>query len=167
MNMLSRVIKLAWNEANKPGSYVKGDEFENFVRSHIFSHDSYDLLNKTHNYTINKSDYVETSKEPDFKFRSRTNGKEFFVEAKYRSIFYKGALEWCKPYQFKRYKAIDNKTPVCIALGVGGQPSAPEQVFLIPMKHIKYAKLFPSFLKGYKVSEPHCITEKQLSVLLH
>lgn len=151
MSVLIRVLKAAWDEISKPTSFVKGDEFEDFIRKNLFPVDHYDLVHKTHDFASNRSDYVETSKEPDFKFRSRKSGKEFFIEAKYRSGFYKGAVEWCKPYQLKRYKAIDKETPVYVAIGVGNNPSSPEQVFLIPMRNIKYARLFESFLRQFQV----------------
>lgn len=156
MSVLIRVLKAAWDEISKPTSFVKGDEFEDFIRKKLFPVDHYDLVHKTHDFASNRSDYVETSKEPDFKFRSRKSGKEFFIEAKYRSGFYKGAVEWCKPYQLKRYKAIDKETPVYVAIGVGNNPSSPEQVFLIPMRNIKYARLFESFLRQFQVQADVC-----------
>ena len=151
MSVIVRALKAAWDEISKPPSFVKGDEFEDFIRKNLFPVDHYDLVNKTHDFASNRSDYVETSKEPDFKFRSRKSGKEFFVEAKYRSGFYKGAVEWCKSYQLKRYKAIDKETPVYVAIGVGTNPSSPEQVFLIPMRNIRYTRLFESFLRQFEV----------------
>jgi len=162
MGVITRALKVAWDELNKPASYVKGDEFERFIRTSLFPNTDYDLLQKTHDYTTNKNDYIETSKEPDFKFRSRISRKVFFVEAKYRSRFYNEVLDWCKPYQLNRYQAIDIITPVYIAIGVGGQAREPDQVFLIPMKDIKYKRLFRSFLKRYQVSAAHCVTEREL-----
>lgn len=85
MGVLTRVLKAAWAEMNKPETYVKGDEFEQYVRKHLFTKEEYDLVHQTHDYKTNKNDFVETSKEPDFKFRSRRSGREFLVEVKYRS----------------------------------------------------------------------------------
>ncbi len=166
MGVLTRAIRAAWDEANKPETFVKGDEFEGFIRKHLFPHDDYDLLERTHDYTFNKKDFVESSKEPDFKFRSRKNGKVFFVEAKYRSVFSKGAIEWCKPYQLTRYEAINRETPVYIVIGVGNLPSSPEHVFLVPVKHIKYVRLFRSFLREYEVSRGRCVSADRLLGLL-
>ncbi|MFH1031409.1 MAG: hypothetical protein V1767_02430, partial [Chloroflexota bacterium] len=125
MDIISKVIrgaKGAMDAINKPESYVKGDAFENYIRKNLFVKDRYDLVQKTHDYTTNKGDFVENTKEPDFKFRSIKTGKEFFVEAKYRSSYRENAIEWCKPFQLKRYKEIDKKTPVYLALGVGEEP---------------------------------------------
>jgi len=151
MNTLERIVKAVFNEIVKPKSFVTGDEFESFVRSALYPQSDYDLLQRTHDYTANKNDYIETSKEPDFKFKSRKNGAEFFVEAKYRSRFYKQAIEWCKPYQLKRYKAIDKKIPVFIVIGVGAVPKSPLHVYRIPLKDIKYTNLYPSFLAKYEI----------------
>jgi hypothetical protein len=52
----------------------------------------------------------------------------------------------------KRYKEIDQKTPVYITIGVGKESNSPGQIFFIPLKDIKYAKLNRTFLKDYEVS---------------
>jgi hypothetical protein len=147
-----RVARVTIDEINKPESYIKGDAFEDYIRTNLFLKDRYDILQRTHDYTTNKEDFVENTKEPDFKFRSIKTGEEFFVEAKYRSAYYEDAIEWCKPYQLKRYKEIDQKTPVYITIGVGKESNSPSQIFFIPLKDIKYTKLNRSFLKDYEVS---------------
>jgi len=151
MSILKRVIKAVVSEVTKPDSFVKGDEFESFIRTYLYPKNDYDLLHRTHDYTSNKNDYIETSKEPDFKFKSRKTGREFFVEAKYRSGFYKQAIEWCKPYQLKRYKGIDKKIPISVVIGVGNLPNSPHHVYCIPLKDIRYTKLFCSFLNKYEI----------------
>lgn len=147
-----RVTKVTLDAINKPESFVKGDNFEAYIRAHLFVKDRYELLQRTHDYVTNKDDFIENTKEPDFKFRSIKTGKEFFVEAKYRSVYHENAIEWCKPFQLKRYKEIDKKTPVYVTLGVGKESNSPSQIFFIPVKDIKYTKLFRSFLKDYEVS---------------
>ena len=151
MGVLARVIKAAWAEMNKPETYVIGDEFEQYVRKYLFPKEQYDLLHQTHDYKVNKDDFVETSKEPDFRFRSRRSGREFLVEVKYRSRFYQGAVEWCKPYQLRRYKTNDQTVPVFVAIGLGGFPASPGHVYIVPVRHIRYRRLFPSFLRHYEV----------------
>jgi hypothetical protein len=147
-----RVAKVTINEINKPESFVKGDQFENYVRSHIFVKDKYDLIQRTHDYTTNKYDFVENTKEPDFKFRSIKTGKEFFVEAKYRSYYHENTIEWCKPFQLKRYREINNKTPVYITIGIGNEADSPSHLFFISLEDIKYTKLSRSFLKSHEIS---------------
>jgi hypothetical protein len=157
MGILTRALKAAWSEVNKPETYVKGDEFEHYVRKCLFTKEEYDLVHQTHDYATNKNDFVENSKEPDFKFRSRRSNREFFVEVKYRSAFYQGAIEWCKPYQLKRYKVIDKATPVFVAIGLGGLPESPAHVYVVPMKYARYTRFFASFLKEYEVPIGRCV----------
>lgn len=159
MDMLDRFIRAgekAIGEFKKPISHVKGDDFEDYVRDYLFLKNEYQLLRKTHDYTANKGDYIEDSKEPDFTFKSIKTGKEFYIEAKFRSTFYKDAIEWCTFPQLKRYQEFNKKTPVYLAIGVGGEPYEPKHVFIIPLKDIKYTRLFRSFLKAYeqKVDSP-------------
>ena len=85
MGVLTRVLKAAWAEMNKPETYVTGDQFEQYVRKYLFTREGYNLVHQTHGYRTNRDDFVETSKEPDFRFRSRRSGREFLVEVKYRS----------------------------------------------------------------------------------
>jgi hypothetical protein len=157
MTVLERALKAAWAEVKKPEAYVKGDEFEDYVRQCLFPRERYDLLHRTHDYRANESDFVEGSKDPDFRFRSRRSGREFWVEVKYRSRLYQEAVEWCKPYQLSRYKRIDRSVPVFIAIGLGGSPSSPGHIYLVPVRDIKYRSLFPSFLRLYEVPTGRCI----------
>jgi hypothetical protein len=151
MSLISRVVKAAWDEVVKPESFVKGDEFEDYVRRFLFPADEYTLLQRTHDYQVNKKDFVESSKEPDFKFRSIKTGREFYIEAKYRSDYFDGGVEWCKPFQLRRYQDIDRDTPVYIVIGIGQAPGDPEKIFLLPLKEIKNPGLFRSFLKCFEI----------------
>ena len=162
MGMLSTTVKAVWDEITKPDTFAKGDKFEAYVRTHLFPKDHYLLLQMTHDDESNKKDYIENTKEPDFKFKSLKSGAEFFVEAKYRTNYYDGAVEWCKPYQLRRYKEIDREIPVFVVVGVGTQPGAPGQIFLVPVKDIEYSKLFRSFLLQYELSIDQSIVDSGL-----
>ena len=162
MSAIVRAVKAAWQELRKSASYVKGDEFERFIRKNLFPHVCYDLLHKNYDYLTSQDFYIESSKEPDFRFRSHKSGAEFFVEAKYRSHFFKGRLEWCKTYQLRRYQVINKDTPIFVVIGVGGHPMTPEQVFLVPMKDIKYTVLFKSFLRKYEIPTDQRVSENEL-----
>jgi len=147
---LRSIVKAVANEIRKPKSFRKGEEFEQYVRDHVFPKERYDLVRRSHDFSDNEDDYIESTLMPDFTFRDKDNGKEFHVEVKYRSYFYQGAVEWCKPYQLKRYKEIAKELPVLIALGVGGTTKYPDEVFLFPVKGVKYPKLFESLLDEYQ-----------------
>ena len=154
---------LSLKEANKPITFIKGDDFQTFVKQILFPKDKYNLVQITPGYETNMDRFVESSKDPDFKFRSRISGDEFYVEAKYRSIFYRNTVTWCKRYQLDRYTELDKQTPVYIALGVEGQAISPRQVFLFPVRLAPYTKLFRSFLLKFKISPSHSVDIKTLS----
>jgi hypothetical protein len=165
MNVLSRVLHAAYNEAVKPKTFVRGDEFECFLRREVFPAARYDILRKTHGYTVNKDDFVESTKEPDFLFRDRASGREFYVEAKYRSGFYRQGVDWCKEYQLQRYRALDRETPVLVAVGVGGTASRPDSLYLFPVRGITYTRLFPRLLQRFEIHHG-CVASGLLRQLL-
>jgi hypothetical protein len=111
---------------------------------------------KTHDFYENKKDYIESSLYPDYLFRDKKSNQEFFVEAKYReNPYHHDMVEWCKDYQFKRYRRFSKETriPVCIAIGLGGRPANPRQIFLVPLDRIEYSSLYPKFLEEYEIEE--------------
>ena len=141
------------SDEETPEGFIKGEAFEKYIRNHLFIKDKFKILHRSHDYATNKNDYIDDSKLPDFKFREKRTGKEFWVEAKYRSTYHEDKVECYKHYQLDRYKEMDKELPVYITLGLGGEPDSPDQVFLIPVKDIlsSYTKLFLSFLKKYAV----------------
>ncbi|MFH1651948.1 MAG: hypothetical protein ABID87_07615 [Chloroflexota bacterium] len=158
MNLLLKAGK----EISTPETYRKGEDFESYVRQHLFPKDKYILLDKTHNYASNRDDFVESTKNPDFKFKS-PNGITFFIEAKFRSGYFNDKIEWGKPYQLWRYRKINRQTPVYVVIGVGANPSNPDQLYLIPVKNIPYTGLFPSFLRQYELPPRKCVPEALLT----
>jgi len=150
---LTSAIVMFFKELFKPTSYLKGEDFEKCIRKKVFKQSDYELVMKTHDFHENKSDYVESSLYPDYLFRDKKNNKEFFVEAKYREKTFKGKVEWCKEYQFKRYKKLRKGLPVYIAIGLGGRPRNPKQIFVVPLKNIEYSSLYPTFLEEYEIQD--------------
>ena len=150
MGKFTRIIKSVIGELAKPKSYAKGEDFEEYVRNYIFPEDLYGLVSKTHDYTQNRKDFVEASLEPDYCLFDRKSERQFYVEAKFRSDYYKGAILWCKPDQFDRYKDFDKQLPVFVSIGVGGKPTRPVEVFLFPVRAVKYSKLFKSVLRDWE-----------------
>jgi hypothetical protein len=165
MNVIARVFHAAYNEAVKPKTYVKGDEFQDFLRRVVFPAACYDLVGKTHDYSANRRDFIESSMAPDYRFRDGASGREFYVEAKYRSGFYRRGVDWCQQYQLQRYLEIDMTTPVLIAIGVGGRASLPDHVFLFPVRGVRYTHLFPSFLRHYEIPRVCLSSERSIQLL--
>ena len=155
MSLIKRIrkgIRAFSDEISKPDSFVKGEEFEEYVRKILFPKSDYILVHKTHDYRTNNSDYVESSIKPDFIFRDKKSKKEFYVEVKWRVGFYNrnNRIEWCNYNQLKRYQEIDKEDKrVFVVLGFGDKPKAPEEIVLFPISGCKYTELYDSFLDKY------------------
>jgi hypothetical protein len=144
------------NEENKKlEAFKKGEEFENYVENNLFPEKYFILLSKTHNYETNNKRYVEDSLKPDLKFKDKKTGKIFYVECKYRSKLYDDKFHWAKnDGQFNRYKDIESNenTETFIAMGLGGTPDNPDEIYLMPLKEIKYPALYPSVLRNWEIT---------------
>ncbi|GAC1562726.1 MAG: hypothetical protein NVS3B13_36080 [Mucilaginibacter sp.] len=91
MGIISLINKIAGaisDEIYTPKSFKDGQAFEDYVEEYLFPNNYYNLVEKTHNYQTNSRNYVESSLNPDFKFRDRYTGREFYVEAKFRANLY-------------------------------------------------------------------------------
>lgn len=156
------------NLIQKNDSFQKGEEFEQYTRDYLFPKDRFDLLERTHSYETNKDDYVESSLKPDFKFRCKESKIEFWVEVKFRKgKLYQNKLEWCSKRQYYRYlKTNETESPVIICLGVKGQASNPEKIFLFPIKKIKYNTVYLSTIKPYEFYTKKPVFSSHLEKLL-
>jgi hypothetical protein len=124
------------------------------------------LLFKPRDTTDNLEDYVTYTKLPDYKFKSRVLNDEFFIISRFRAKFQDQVLEWYKLFQHKEWQEIDKITPVLLAAGLGGRPSMPERVFLMPVKHLKFMKLYPGFLQKYGICPDRSVSESILKKIL-
>lgn len=115
---------------NKEVNFKKGEDFEQYIRNHLFPKDRFILVERTHNYETNKSDFVESTLKPDFKFRSIASNSEFYIEAKWRSKLHNNVLKWSYESQFERYKVYAKQNIFYVVIGLGGTPSNPENLYL-------------------------------------
>lgn len=115
-------------------SQEKGLAFEKFVVNR-FDRKYYKLLDWTSDKIIDGV-YAQSTFNPDlhYQFRYRNHVKEFAVECKYRSRLIDGMFE-LEERQLENYRRYgrDKGIPVFIALGIGGRPSAPKALFMIPL----------------------------------
>lgn len=132
---------------------IKGTRFESFVSKEIFIDKLFDLVEMTRDFDSNSERFEERSMNPDFCFRDKRTGDEFWIEAKYRNGLFKNkkgqfVCEICKPWQLNRYKEVEKSTgkKVYICLGIGEDPRLPETIHLIPVSNA-YPQLFQSRLK--------------------
>lgn len=151
-------------------SKKKGDDFEKFVISKVpiryFKFKSWrsDKLTETH--------IPESNSYPDLEFQYRyyKYKSDFAIECKYRSNFVGGYVEICKPEKLRFYKQFqeEKNMDVYIMLGVGGEPTLPKDLFLIPLSKINSPKLHvdelnQQFLKPVKSMLFYKMDEHRLS----
>jgi hypothetical protein len=81
---------------------------------------------------------------------------EFAVECKWRQDFNNGKLNWSKDYQLLNHRRFNHAKdiPVFVIIGVGGLPSNPEEVFIIPLDRIQSTSLNREQLKPLKRADP-------------
>jgi hypothetical protein len=139
----------------------KGDDFENYIVTLFNPKAERFLLKEWRSDKIaDNGIYALSSHNPDLEFQYSDGSRSypFAVECKWRSKFMHREIDWAKPYQIQNYISYQekNKIPVFIAIGVGGKPSQPEQLFVAPLNEIcMYPTLFESYLKKFKRSPTH------------
>jgi hypothetical protein len=148
------ILNSMYGNQNSQDGFKIGEAFEEYLEKRIFDSANYVLVEKTPSYIQNSKRYVESSKKPDFKFRCKKTNQEFYIEAKYRSRFnVDDKVSIIDLDQYKRYNEHNKKqSPVFIAVGVGGSPTNPGSISLIPLDQINYSALYKSVLNKYRIS---------------
>ena len=139
-----------------PEEVLKGREFEDFVLE-LFD------LNETKTYSLLEWRSDKSSGEirpvsntyPDFvlEYKEGRRKKKFAVECKWRASIPKRFTQpLFEPEQITHYQeyAVEKAQKVIIILGVGGEPSMPEELYLIPIDAISQIQSKPSLLKKFK-----------------
>tara|TARA_B100002049_G_scaffold83872_1_gene61890 strand:- start:3675 stop:4688 length:1014 start_codon:yes stop_codon:yes gene_type:complete len=114
-------------------SFEKGQAFEDYVQKRLFPEKDYELLHQTNSFDQNSQRYVGDSRLPDFRFKHILTGKEFHIEAKYRTRPFQDAYDILSETQVETFKTVHTpQIPVYIVLGYGGRATWPDYVSLIP-----------------------------------
>ena len=87
MGFLGELFEDVTGKAKRPE--IKGSRFESFVSNEIFTDKLFDLVEMTRDFDSNSERFEERSMNPDFLFRDKRTGEEFWVEAKYRNGLFK------------------------------------------------------------------------------
>lgn len=136
----------------------KGLDFEKWVISK-FPEKYYKLLDWKGDKIV-EGRYPESSRYPDLEFELQlSDGKiseKFSVECKWRSSFYQGAVNWASQEKIAIYNKFseERNQEVFLVLGVGGEPSAPNSVYVIPLKSAQQSRLKEADLEQYKRNDP-------------
>ena len=134
-------------------SYEKGVAFEEFIVSRFSK--KYFSLKEWRGDKSSNGVYAQSNTYPDMEYTFKLHGEtyNFAVECKWRAKYNKeNKVEWSYEEQLARYRqfAKDKNIPVFIVIGIGGTPSDPANVFVVPLASIKNVELSKSWLENYR-----------------
>lgn len=120
---------------------MKGRQFEDFVVSLCSDKSRFKLL-AWRGDKISANTYAIENLLPDLHLRHRLDAGEveYLVECKYRSSWGEDGIDLSSQYVRYHNAAKDRNVELFIALGVGGTPSNPNELFLVPGRMVKLDK---------------------------
>ncbi len=132
-----------------------GDDFEKFIVQKFDRR--YFKIKEWAGDKYVKGIYAETTQNPDllFEFKMKDERRLFSVECKWRKKLYKNGVEFAKESQLARYRKfeIEKDIPVFVAIGISGEPSQPQHIYIIPLKNIKSTFLTIDELKQFEKTD--------------
>lgn len=139
-------IELTSDEISKQ----KGDDFEEYMIQLLGKQNDIKFVGKVSDYHKNGISALENF-EPDLKFKYKV--ASFAIECKWRKSFRNGYISWAKDRQIRNYNDYQKtkKDKVYIALGVGGEPSKPEHLYLIPLSRLKYETFKEDYVAEFEI----------------
>jgi hypothetical protein len=133
--------------------FEKGRAFENYIIT-LFNADSFKLLEWRKSEKILDGAFSFNHSYPDLELVFvGARRYRFAVECKWRKEFVDGRINWANSFQICSYEDFQNqkRIPVFIAIGIGGEPSNPEKLFVTPLCNIgMYTDVYESDLITYK-----------------
>ncbi len=125
----------------------RGLAFEKFVHSR-FNPAQYRLLDKR-----SAGLYPLTINDPQLVYQVQHHHRRFAVECRFRERDYRNKFTWAEQFQLDQYQRFQEKTlmPLFIVIGIGGLPSKPTNVYVIPFNQISSTTTLElSAFKGYE-----------------
>ncbi len=135
--------------------YKKGTRFEQYVAA-LFPEPEFVIQDRTRDVSKFLNRRVESDTHPDFLFRNQKTGGSFAVECKWRGRWAQGTSGelglWWNREQGARYSAYEKETgiPVYVALGIGGSPEKPKEVYFMEPSRLQYLFLKQSYVRSGK-----------------
>ena len=130
----------------------KGQQFEGWVVEH-FNKKYYKILEWRGDKFVNGR-YAESNRYPDLELEYDFKEKKgkIAVECKYRSEFVNDGLTWANAENIEIYNRYEEKSqiPVFVVIGVGGTPTNPDRVFVVPLKRLKYSFAKEEYLQPFE-----------------
>lgn len=129
-----------------------GNDFEKFIVQKF--NKNYFTIKEWAGDKYVKGIYAETTQNPDilFEFKLKDEVRLFSVECKWRKNLYKNGVEFAEESQLARYRKFESEknVPVFIAIGISGEASHPEHLYIIPLKNINSTFLTIEELSRYE-----------------
>lgn len=151
--MNSPYLKVSTTPTTEFDSYEKGMLFEQFVRQ-LFNEQNFNLTKWRKAEKLEDKILLDDCVNPDLELIfSRHKSHPFAVECKWRKAFISGQINWATRNQISSYKNFENRRrmPVFIAIGIGGEPSMPERLYVTPLCNIEMqTEVYESDLIPYK-----------------
>lgn len=98
--------------------------------------------------------YADTTTQPDIQLSLKlgVNTYPFAVECKWRSEPEGDFIRFANDGQLERYKAFAQQEnyPVFIALGIGGKPSSPAKLYILPIQELNKPVLHKAGMGKYR-----------------
>ena len=152
---IPKILPRKLREELKQEKKNKGNEFEKFVVQK-FNKKYFKIMEWAGDKYVNGI-YAETTTQPDLriKFTFHEMDKEFAVECKYRSYYFKDGIDWAKDNQRRNYQNYSEAKGIVtfIVIGVGGTADNPEELFIVPLQDLRSNFISKSDLQGYKKSD--------------
>lgn len=132
----------------------KGRQFECFVVER-FSENYFDLK-VWQGDKYYKGKYADANHNPDLELEyncSETRYIPFAVECKWRRCFNENqSIRWASEEQIRHYNAYsdDRNIQVFVVIGLGGDPSDPEEVYIVPLEKLKYPYVKKEYLQRFR-----------------
>jgi hypothetical protein len=140
-------------QVSEPDSFEKGFQFENYIVT-LFNQRNFRLIEWRSDKEATNGVRPLSCSWPDLVFSSKGKKKLYFaIECKWRKRFFEGGTDWADRSKIDSYLDYQREwnIRVLVAIGIGGQPSNPEQLFITPLDHIsKYPFVFQSHLIPFK-----------------
>jgi hypothetical protein len=118
----------------------------------LFRRDDFLFLERVPDYTPDWDLFALNALRPDFKFRDKQTGQDFYVEVKFRQRYKKcNEISWARPSQISRYMFYNQSLPTFLLIGIADDPKRPSQVSLIPLGQACYPRLFIQRIKRFEI----------------
>ncbi len=101
--------------------------------------------------------FAESSEHPDLEieFHLRDVRARFAVECKWRKSFEqrdKPGITWASERQIDNYQRFskDRGMPVFVIIGIGGEPNAPAELYVVPLNGLRYPWASVEYLAKFR-----------------